>query len=65
MVDRAPLSSEDHYFKVHPQYIEAGQTFVYTVQLSQHSQRVAIRPANGPVAPCVPVPGDVVPGHGG
>jgi hypothetical protein len=65
MVDWAPLSSEDRYFKVHPQYIRAGQTFVYTVQLSEHDQRAAIRLADGPVAPCVPVPGDVVPGHGG
>jgi hypothetical protein len=60
MVDWAPLGSADHYFKVHPQYIGAGQTFVYTVQLSKHSQRAAIRLANGPVAPCTPVPGNVV-----
>ncbi len=68
MVDWAPLSSNDHYFKVHPQYIGADQTFVYTVQVSNkhgRSQRAAIRLANGPVAPCTPVPGDVVPSHGG
>jgi hypothetical protein len=67
MVDWAPVGSEDHYFKVFPQYIGAGQTFVYTVQVSAkgHSQRAAIRLANGPVAPCTQVPGDVVPGHGG
>jgi hypothetical protein len=69
MVDWAPLSSKDHYFKVHPQYIAPGQTFVYTVQVSTNrhgrSQRFAIRLANGPVAPCTPVPGDVVSGHGG
>jgi hypothetical protein len=62
MVDWAPLGSKDHYFKVFPQYIGPDQTFVYTVQLSRHQQRVAIRLANGPVAPCTPVPGDVVPG---
>jgi hypothetical protein len=64
MVDWGPLSSKDHYFKIHPEYIGAGQTFVYTVQVSnQHgrSQRAAIRLANGPVAPCTRVPGDVVP----
>jgi hypothetical protein len=65
MVDWAPLAGEDHYFKVHPEYIGAGQTFVYTVQVSKHSQRAAIRLANGPVAACAPEPGDVVPGHGG
>jgi len=65
LVDWAPLGGKDHYFKVFPQYIAAGQTFVYTVQVSRHEQRVAIRLANGPVAPCTPVPGDVVPGHGG
>src|SRR5262249_54232362 len=68
MVDWAPLSSKDHYFKVHPEYIGPDQTFVYTVQVSNKrglSQRVAIRLANGQVAPCTPVPGDVVPSHGG
>jgi hypothetical protein len=67
MVDWAPLGSKDHYFKVHPQYIGPDQTFVYTVQLSTNkhdrSQRAAIRLANGPVAPCTPVPGDVMPRH--
>jgi hypothetical protein len=67
MVDWAPLRSKDHYFKVHPQYIGPDQTFVYTVQVSNGShdrtQRAAIRLANGPVAPCTPVPGDVVPSH--
>jgi hypothetical protein len=69
MVDWAPLSSKDHYFKVHPQYIKPDQTFVYTVQISTNAhhrgQRAAIRLANGPVAPCNPVPGDVVPNRGG
>jgi hypothetical protein len=68
MVDWAPLNSKDRYFKVHPQYIGPDQTFVYTVQLSNNhgrSQRAAIRLANGPVAPCKPVPGDVVSSRGG
>jgi hypothetical protein len=66
MVDWAPLSSKEHYFKVHPQYVGPNQTFVYTVQISNNhgrTQRFAIRLANGPVAPCTPVPGDVVPSH--
>jgi hypothetical protein len=68
MVDWAPLSSRERYFKVHPEYIRPDQTFVYTVQVSTNNhgrtQRAAIRLANGPVAACKPVPG-VVPGHGG
>jgi hypothetical protein len=68
MVDWAPLDSKDRYFKVHPQYIRPNQTFVYTVQVSYHhgdrTQRFAIRLANGPVAPCKPVAGDVVPNRG-
>jgi hypothetical protein len=67
MVDWAPLNSKDRYFKVHPQYMRPDQTFVYTVQISDHhgdrTQRAAIRLANGPVAPCRPVPGDVIPSH--
>jgi hypothetical protein len=67
MVDWSPLGSRDHYFKIHPEYIGPDQTFVYTVQVSSdrrgRSQRFAIRLANGPVAPCTPVPGDVVPSH--
>ncbi|MDN3352080.1 hypothetical protein [Actinomadura sp. DC4] len=69
MVDWAPLGGKDHYFKIHPEYIRPGQTFVYTVQVStsphHRGQRAAIRLANGPVAPCDPVPGDVVPSRGG
>jgi hypothetical protein len=61
MVDWSTLSTEQHYFKVFPQYIGPGQTFVYTVQGSKHSQRFSIHLANGPVAPCTPVPGDVAP----
>jgi hypothetical protein len=65
MVDWSTLGdSEDHYFKVFPQSIGANQTFVYTVQVSHHggrSQRFSIRLANGPVAPCTSVPGDVAP----
>ncbi|MBB2940764.1 hypothetical protein FB565_000468 [Actinoplanes lutulentus] len=63
MVDWAPLASEDHYFKVHPEYIGPGQTFVYTVQMKKGDQRAAIRLANGPVAACDPVPGELVPGR--
>jgi hypothetical protein len=61
LVDWSPLGTEQHYFKVFPQYIGPGQTFVYTVQVAKHRQRSAIRLANGPVAPCTPVPGDVAP----
>jgi hypothetical protein len=41
--------------------VGAGQTLVYTVQVADHRQRAAIRLANGPVAACTPVPGDVAP----
>jgi hypothetical protein len=67
MVDWLPGDSDNPGFRIHPQYIRPDQTLVYTVQLSQHHgdrvQRAAIRLANGPVAACRPVPGDVVPGH--
>jgi hypothetical protein len=61
LVDWSTLGTEQHSFKVFPQYIGVDQTFVYTVQVAKHSQRFAIRLANGPVAPCTPVPGDVAP----
>ncbi|MFG2043432.1 hypothetical protein [Dactylosporangium sp. NPDC048998] len=65
LVDFSPLGSDRSYFRVRPQYIGENQTFVYTVQVDKrrHEQRFAIRLANGPVAPCTPVPGDVVPSH--
>ncbi len=57
LVDWSPLSEPDHYFKVHPEQIGPGQTFVYAAQVDEHRTRAAIRPADGPVGPCVPVPG--------
>jgi hypothetical protein len=48
----------ESFFRIHPEYIGPGQTFVYTVRVNRraHDQRAAIRLANGPVAPCEPVP---------
>lgn len=61
LVDWSTLGTEQHFFKLYPQYIGPGQTLVYTVEVAEHGQRAAIRLANGPVAPCTPVPGDVAP----
>ena len=44
------------YWKLHPEFVKPGQTFVYTVHLSKHNQRAVVRLANGPVAPCELVP---------
>ncbi|BCY10317.1 hypothetical protein [Actinoplanes sp. L3-i22] len=60
LVDWSTLSEPDHYFKVHPEFIGPGQTFVYAVQIDKGSTRAAIRLADGPVGRCVPVPGDTL-----
>jgi hypothetical protein len=62
MVSWGPFGdSGNYYWKLNPQYIKPDQTFVYVVQVSKdksgdRTQRAAIRLANGPVAPCEPVP---------
>jgi hypothetical protein len=57
MVDWGPFGDEsDRYWKLYPQYIRPGQTFVYTVEVARGYQRAMVRLANGPVAPCVQVP---------
>ncbi|WP_436533728.1 hypothetical protein [Actinoplanes sp. HUAS TT8] len=60
MVDWSTLSEPDHYFKVHPEYIGPGQTFVYAAQVNKGSTKAAIRLADGPVGPCLPIPGDTL-----
>ncbi|MFI1992063.1 hypothetical protein [Actinoplanes sp. NPDC020271] len=57
LVDWSTLSEPDHYFKVHPERIGPGQTFVYAAQINKGTTKAAIRLADGPVGPCVPVPG--------
>jgi len=62
MVTWGPFGEEDgYYWKLHPEFIGPDQTFVYVVRVRTeadggHDQRVVIRLANGPVAPCDPVP---------
>lgn len=60
LVDFSTLSEPDHYFKVHPEWIGAGQTFVYAAQINKGTTKAAIRLADGPVGACVPVPGDTM-----
>jgi hypothetical protein len=50
--------SNDSYFRLHPEYIGANQTLVYTVRVDRHAhdQRFVIRLANGPVAECEQIP---------
>jgi hypothetical protein len=62
MVSWGPFGEEDgFYWKLHPEFIGPDQTFVYEVQVGKDAhgdgvQRAMIRLANGPVAPCDPVP---------
>jgi hypothetical protein len=62
MVSWGPFGEEDgYYWKLHPEFIGPNQTFVYVVQIGReadggHDQRARIQLANGPVAPCDPVP---------
>ncbi|MEU7868141.1 hypothetical protein [Dactylosporangium sp. NPDC049140] len=50
--------TNESFFRLHPQYIGANQTLVYTVRVDRraHEQRFVIRLANGPVAPCEQIP---------
>ncbi|WP_432981824.1 hypothetical protein [Dactylosporangium sp. CA-233914] len=54
LVDWPAPGSNESFFRLHPQYIGAGQTLVYTVRVDRraHDQRAVIRLANGPVAAC-------------
>jgi len=68
LVNWGPFPGGEKYFKVYPRFIGPGQTFVYTAQVGwdahgNHFQRAVIRLANGPVAPCRQVPGDLLPGR--
>ncbi|MFF5213192.1 hypothetical protein [Streptosporangium sp. NPDC000396] len=59
-----PAEGEDAYWRLHPEQIKPGQTFVYTMWYEEHGDnRMAsglYRVVTGPVAPCEVVPGGPV-----
>jgi hypothetical protein len=66
-----PEDGEDAYWKLHPDLIGPGQTFVYTTTIigdpddEQWSAKAHIQLATGPVSACELVPGPVLPRNGG
>lgn len=67
----SPGDPEGGYWKLHPDLIGQGRTFVYTTTIigdpgdREWSARAAWKLAIGPVAACEPVPGPVLPRNGG
>ncbi|MEZ7132193.1 hypothetical protein ACBR40_43235 [Nonomuraea sp. AD125B] len=59
-----PAEGEDDYWRLHPEQIGPGQTFVYTMWYEEQGENrmfsARYRVATGPVAPCEVVPGGPV-----
>lgn len=59
-----PADGEDGYWRLHPEQIKPGQTFVYTMWYEERGDNsmasASYRVATGPVAPCDVVPGGPV-----
>ncbi|MEV0632620.1 hypothetical protein [Nonomuraea wenchangensis] len=64
LTSEPPAEGKDDYWRLHPEQIEPGQTFVYTMWYEEHGDNrmftARYRVATGPVAPCEVVPGGPV-----
>jgi hypothetical protein len=71
MTTEPPRGDEEAYWKLHPELIPPGHTFVYTTTLigkpgdKEWTAKGHMALATGPVAPCELVPGPVLPRNGG